>query len=380
MKDRSNAFLEFLKRGLKTVANKRANATLGDRSLYIGASDISKGCLRQAVFDKIIPPSDDEASLSHLLTTERGHWQEAGLLAAFNAGGAKVIHQLEIANKTVRTSIGTSYRFHLDFVLVSQNKIIIVESKSFKGTPPDTPYDSHLYQLHIQIAALKKLFTVAAFRVPGMEGFFTFPDLVKKLFGAASFRDDIDVEGWLLCIGSDKGKVFGPYNPIPDPSDPSYWLNVMSRVDNLNDSIAAKKGEPIRGVYPLCDYCRHASTCPKFKGPDMEDFAEDVERLINLKEEIRVLEAKANELKDSLSARYAHIPPDNLQNGKWVRTSKGGFMVGLEKRSCLKKDKLISTLKNHGLAQDRIDEILERSSDVSEYQKFLVSKVAMSTS
>ncbi len=88
---------------------------LGDRSRYVGLSDIGKGaeCMRSAVAGKVYGsrhPSVGKvmkwhknqeydkvlAALRKQLILQRGHWFEVGIEQAFEANGAKFFTQLEI--------------------------------------------------------------------------------------------------------------------------------------------------------------------------------------------------------------------------------------------------------------------------------------------
>ena len=95
-------------KGLLKHGENRTVAELGDRSKYVGLSDIGKGaeCLRAAVANKVFgnqhPKADDigvwyrdgefdkvTAALKKQLILQRGHWFEAGIEQAFEANGTK---------------------------------------------------------------------------------------------------------------------------------------------------------------------------------------------------------------------------------------------------------------------------------------------------
>jgi CRISPR-associated exonuclease Cas4 len=56
-------------KNFREALKKDTENSLGDRSRYIGASDIS-GCLRSSYLSKVAKKEDD---ISQLLTFERGH-------------------------------------------------------------------------------------------------------------------------------------------------------------------------------------------------------------------------------------------------------------------------------------------------------------------
>ena len=94
----SIALLAQIARGLVAHGSQNTSAMLGDRSSYIGMSDIGKGmeCMRAAVASKVfsingITPNDISTWYSlqnhdRILTTlqrqlilQRGHWIESGM-------------------------------------------------------------------------------------------------------------------------------------------------------------------------------------------------------------------------------------------------------------------------------------------------------------
>jgi hypothetical protein len=87
--------LVLLNQGLQKSGSLRTAETLGDRSSYIGMSDIAKAadCLRAAVASKLSMPATSGACKDHdhqyytqlqrELHLQRGHWFEAGVADAF---------------------------------------------------------------------------------------------------------------------------------------------------------------------------------------------------------------------------------------------------------------------------------------------------------
>jgi len=126
-----------LAKGLLKHSSSATAAQLGDRSKYVGLSDIGKGaeCMRAAVANKAFgnqhPESDDIAiwygnqeyakvktALKKQLILQRGHWLESGVEKAFTANGAKFFSQLEID----ASLDGVPVFAHLDFVSASSGK------------------------------------------------------------------------------------------------------------------------------------------------------------------------------------------------------------------------------------------------------------------
>ena len=79
----AEGLLKILRCGLERSAEQRTAIQLGDRSQYVGMSDIAKmlDCPRAALAGKLYIPeyrSTDEA-LKRKITFHRGHWFETGV-------------------------------------------------------------------------------------------------------------------------------------------------------------------------------------------------------------------------------------------------------------------------------------------------------------
>ena len=84
--EREKALLEVIRRGLELYGQKQTVVQLGDRSAYLGMSDIARypDCPRAAVAGKL---GGAGTSLERLLTLQRGHWFEDGIAGSLEAGG-----------------------------------------------------------------------------------------------------------------------------------------------------------------------------------------------------------------------------------------------------------------------------------------------------
>ena len=166
-KDRTEGLRALIRQGLQAVAHKDTLAHLGDRSTYIGMSDIGQHweCPRAALARKVLPTTN---SLERLLTLQRGHWFESGVGQALTSLGLHILPQLEI-NWQYQ---GVPIKAHLDFVLVwgaPVNAIRILEVKSTDKLPA-SPHDSHLLQLHGQIGLLAKAWSKSVFSLRAEDG------------------------------------------------------------------------------------------------------------------------------------------------------------------------------------------------------------------
>ena len=111
--NRTEGLRALIRQGLQAVAHKDTLAHLGDRSSYVGMSDIGQHweCPRAALARKVLPTTN---SLERLLTLQRGHWFESGVGQALASLGLYVLPQLEINWQHQ----GVPIKAHLDFVLV----------------------------------------------------------------------------------------------------------------------------------------------------------------------------------------------------------------------------------------------------------------------
>ena len=78
--NRGSKLLELIRAGLAQHSTRMTAQSLGNRSKYIGMSDIGAylTCPRMAILNRLHPGNREE-SLSRLLTLNRGHWFEDGI-------------------------------------------------------------------------------------------------------------------------------------------------------------------------------------------------------------------------------------------------------------------------------------------------------------
>ena len=160
---RKDRLLECIRSGLELHTAHTSSSILGDRSKYVGMSDIGSymTCPRMAVLHKFQPQNSD--NLQKLLTLQRGHWFEDGIAKALSALNLPAVRQLEIAVD----NDGCPVRAHLDFVLVSVQPcptVRVLEVKSC-GRLPDTLYASYEAQAYGQISMLNRYWNTPSFNL-----------------------------------------------------------------------------------------------------------------------------------------------------------------------------------------------------------------------
>lgn len=185
---REKALLEVIRQGFLVSSRSQTHAMLGDRTSYVGMSDVGKylECPRAAVASRIFPEPEN---LDSLLPLQRGHWFEQGIGEGLSALGLRVLPQLEIDWIYKDTPI----RAHLDFTLVwdSPRKAVrILEVKSTENIPTE-PYPSHLIQVKGQTSLLAALWHHPVFSVRSTSG--------EQICHARTFRRYASCNGDWLC-------------------------------------------------------------------------------------------------------------------------------------------------------------------------------------
>jgi len=373
-------------KGLLTHATKDTAAQLGDRTQYIGMSDIGKGaeCMRAAVGNKLYgsgnPKPEDivtwyqqqefesiNAALKKQLVLQRGHWLEGGIQNALSANGASYLPQLEIE---VTLDDGTPIKAHLDFILVSGGDKPMVRVLELKSTEniPDKLYTAYEVQLYGQLGFLFRYWSEPCFNVKSSSGKMlyqgmTFSDLIYDCFGIdlPATPETVDIEGWVLALAMSKAKAFGPY--VPDSTMFSLSCKTASKIWQLSDEVYNGKADLrnldyCKGFHPLCDFCSHASDCPKFIGLTITDTEADkqLSELRTLKDQKKDLEAEIKESEERIKTFHRYC----AQPGEWINTDQHKFKCyEMNGRITLNKETLTTELV-YLLGQEQTELLLDK--------------------
>lgn len=135
----------FINKNLPKVLAEYTASSLGDRSTYIGASDIG-GCLRASYLGK---KQKVDYDIAQHIVFERGHLSE-GIVAKM-LEGTPYKTQVEAIGKADN---GFPIKAHIDFVVDFGKQVVIVEAKSTPN-PIEQPYDSWVLQTQLQMWLLK---------------------------------------------------------------------------------------------------------------------------------------------------------------------------------------------------------------------------------
>ena len=301
MENRGEKLLELIRSGLAQHSARTTAQTLGDRSKYIGMSDIGSylTCQRMAVLNRLHPEKKDK-SLSKLITLNRGHWFEDGIADVLEELNIPHIRQLEVGIDHDIAEI----KAHLDFVLVSTKSkptVRILEIKSCRELP-ETLCASYELQVYGQVGLFHRHWDGPDFSITDESGAFqfgglTFPEVAHRLWGM-KFPNDVthvDIEAWVLCLSMTEAKVFGPYAADRDMLE----LALDAGADLWRKTSYIKEGSmEISDIQPalcfkgICESCDWSSDCPKFVGESHPDLEPELDELAEWKREKANLEAK----------------------------------------------------------------------------------------
>ena len=373
---------------------KRSASSLGDRTHYVGMSDIGKafGCMRAAVAGKAygnslypdpatlpsIPVDIQATLLKKIRTLERGHEQEAGLASAFDALGYKFLQQLEI-NIVVD---GCPITAHLDFVIFHPDRIEIVESKS-NERPPETLYAEYEAQLYGQIGLLHRYYSQPVFSVKNEQGQVVADciDLpaVASIFGVKLPENGYpasSIDGYVLSMSSNDVKVFGPYHPSEVVTDivTRKGVAIWDAAEKVkNGSLNMNDLEYAHGFNPLCDFCAYNEDCPKFTDSEVStEFASMLYQHAELQAQISADEARLEQIKDQLSAAYSGR---GLNGQDWINAGIGRFKLAENTRKSFDQDKLRQKLAEMGFCEDEVKELIADCTKKSTFSVLRVSKI-----
>ena len=308
----------YLIEGLKKVNQEATLRELGDRSQYIGSSDVT-GCMRKAVMEKLDPTEPD---LTTLLRYERGHMVEGILKKALDSMGVEHEYQHEASHPEA------PLKAHIDFLFHGKNTEAILECKSVSCIP-GTSYENWIVQLHYQMGLL------------AME----MPD--KAVRGAIFAMD----------LNSGDRKMFNGYR-----FDPVIFGGLVKKAEEIWDCVCSneddKKMKTEKG--PLCAWCHGRPGCPAFRvNGDIPEvpIEEDVLNYISLKETEKNLKGEIKELSEMIKAAIKN----NTDNGK---IKAGDYIATLSQRT--------RTGLNDNLLKKEKPDIHKKYSTTSSYEVLLI--------
>tara|TARA_Y100001954_G_scaffold237635_1_gene302002 strand:+ start:29421 stop:30644 length:1224 start_codon:yes stop_codon:yes gene_type:complete len=359
---KEQGLLRLLAQGLLTHAGQKTANELGDRSRYVGMSDIGKGmeCMRAAVASKLgitaIPAvsaidgftsKELAQTLGRQLILQRGHWQEHGIEKALVSTGVKLLPQLEICIEHSDVPI----KAHLDFTLVWGGKrpaVRILELKSNERIP-ESLYASYEAQLYGQVGLLKSCWDKPCFSIPGTEAqSVTFPQAMQSILGVMlpESPDNVDIEAWVLSISMSEAKPFGPY--LPEESMLEVCVQTAVAIwrtaeDVRSGNLELNDLDYCRGFHPLCDWCDVNVDCPKFQAltiPTDSACGLELEEFALLKEKKTGLEKRIAETEERIKQTYRLVGSND-----WISAGDRRFRLStIAGRRTLDRSLVVDTL------------------------------------
>ena len=331
----AEGLLEILRCGLERYAERQTAIRLGDRSRYVGLSDIARmlDCPRAALAAKLCTTErgNTAEALKRQLLLQRGHWFETGVHQALMGYGLSPLSQLEIGIRHGNIPI----KAHLDFTLVTDQPHPSVRILEVKSTAklPTTLSESCAMQISGQTALLKAYWNHPVFNIIQETGEVlchrTFPEICRELLGV-SLSDDAsacDVQGWVLCLSMHDAKAFGPF--FPENTDVARCLDMASEfwetVNALRENrLNLNAVQTAQGLAPLCPSCFWKEDCPHFKGSLHPEWEDTVAQLMELKAQKKSLDEAIGELEVRLKAAYQL---SHTVRGEWINTGNHTFRV-----------------------------------------------------
>ena len=251
----------FLGRAIPTHQQKQSSH-LGDRTGYVGASDIA-GCPRKAALGKQSPEGHD---IKTLLRFSRGHAAQAMYAEFFKTGGALFEEEVEVRHPDL-----PEIRCHIDFLFYANRqtkRLHIVEMKSTDGIP-DEPYASWVDQLHVQMGLLQ-----------------------------LTLDPEVQIGGSILVVDLNAGtyREFNNYAP-----NKLVFNQLMEKAQHI---LSATRGECAPKTEPgiLCGYCTFRQDCPSHVA-DMElppEIHQASKAYLELNEQKKALDTRLEVLKNDI--------------------------------------------------------------------------------
>ncbi len=383
LSEKAQNLLACIQYGLQLHDEQSTATHLGDRSQYIGLSDIGRAleCPRAALCSKAL--QRPQATLQKLLTLQRGHWLEHGIGQAINAQGIHSLPQLELSV----THKNTPIKAHFDFVLAWEQPrpaVRILELKSTKVIP-ETLYASYEIQLYGQASLLAEMWDKPAFNLRNNDGKIlyashTMPEICRYHFGINLSNDvnKVDIEAWVLAISMDDAKPFGPYTSNTNMRNlslntaQSLWKN---KTAFEHGNITPNDLPYATGFHALCVYCDWNSDCPKFQDTESKtecpEWDNELEKVLALKEERNSLEKKITLAEQELKNMYTLTSAQ----GDWINTGGHRFKVSSQKgRRTLNKDAL-NLLLQEKYGDDADDLLNLCENEGKPFQKLIINKI-----
>lgn len=252
-------FEEFaIENFLKTI-NEESKESLGDRSKYIGASDVG-GCPFKAIKEKLEKP---QYSFEKQIVFQRGHIAEE--LVAKMVNGLPYERQIEVKGEIDSFPLIA----HLDFLIKGKNRSVIIEAKTV-SVPTEEPYESWILQVQFQMGLLMNEIQ----------------------------NEDHQIEAYVVAIDINKGW----YKIFKIDFNDDLFLMALNKANHLVDCLT--KGEKPKAIIQnYCSSCPFVQECPKqgcFASELPDNMKEDLKAIKAHKTQEKIIKQKEDALKEYL--------------------------------------------------------------------------------
>lgn len=247
----------ILEETLPKLSVRETAKELGDRSNYVGASDVG-GCIRKVVLSKLYPQT---FNLKTLMIFKMGHLVETILSDCFaEYKKYPYVSQYEAIHQN-----NSKIKCHIDFLFHNKKmtKLAVVECKSTDGIPTD-PYTNWIDQIQFQMGLLKLKFPNA------------------------------EIHGEVAVIDRANGSV---------KEFIGYELNflifnaLIAKAEKIIELVSNKQSSNLETSETfLCGYCAFKNSCPNFAG-DENIITSEIKAAV---EKYKAIAAKQKALKEKL--------------------------------------------------------------------------------
>lgn len=250
--------LDFLKVGLENT-----DSGLGDRSLYVGSSDVGQ-CPKKSFLSKTVGEKHD---LKQLLIFERGHVAE-GIV---RNGLANHPQKVKFTEQFEAIGVGEIdfIKTHIDFIVEFPQELLVIECKTFSTPLPNgSPRESWIYQVQLQLGLLKAM--------TGKE-----------------------VRGKIVAFNLNTGDAdeFDVY------FNRSLFHIAVERAKHLWDALKTKN-EPKGECSDLCSVCPFKDRCETLRGVNPHVLPDEISIALNRLAEIKPIIKEEKEIKENIKAFF----------------------------------------------------------------------------
>ncbi len=258
--------LSYIRKSIQEYATKHTQEALGDRSTYVGVSDIG-GCPYKTVMSKRQPPVN---SLEQELIFFRGHIAEE--FVSRGLSGLKVEDQVELVSELN----GFPLKAHLDRLVKGKDRDVIIEVKS-TSAPLYEPYESWVLQVTYQMGLM--------FEKTG------------KMPDAYVLALDVN-SGWI-----EEFKI---------EFDDAIFEICLSKAEHIIDALEGRC-EPKAIVQYYCGSCPFKMQCPK-QGQFAEDLPSALQEDLEFVKAFKVMQKEAKKREARIKEYMVNMGIDALKD------------------------------------------------------------------